>query len=158
MARFTAKHLQGVDSKVQNNVVCKFLSHPIMSKIVPPFLQDFNAIHQNHEVIQNIKADISTHLVGSKKSHLVMAKDIICTLASSQTISSSEFVAKVLEIDRQNIKKGLHKRIQEDLEKEAFWRNNQRYQHTDPIFEEMRALVISWWTTKTKISSNCKDI
>jgi hypothetical protein len=109
MARFTAEQLRGVDSVVQNEVVCKFLSHLIMREIVPPFLQDLGIVHQNHEVIRNMKAGISMHLAGSKKSHLVMAKDIICTLASSENITSSKSIVEVLKVDRRNIRKGVNK-------------------------------------------------
>jgi hypothetical protein len=99
MARFTAEQLRGVDSVVQNDVVCKFLSHPIMREIVSPFLQDLGAVHQNHEVIQNMTVGISMYLARSKKSHLVMAKDIICTLASSENMTSSRSLAEVLGVD-----------------------------------------------------------
>jgi phage regulator Rha-like protein len=67
-----------------------------------------------------MKAGISMHLVGSKKSHLVMAKDIICTLASFENMTSSRFVAEVLGMDRRNIKKGINRQVQLDLENQAF--------------------------------------
>jgi hypothetical protein len=35
-----------------------------------------------------MKIGILVHLDGSRKSHLVMAKDIICTLASFENITS----------------------------------------------------------------------
>ena len=76
-----------------------------MKDIVPAFLQDVSVVYQNHEVICNMKTRISMHLAGSRKSHLVMAKDIICTLASSENITSSRFVADILGMDRKNIKK-----------------------------------------------------
>ena len=47
-----------------------------MKDIVPSFLQNLNGVHQNYEVIQNIKEDISMHLARSTKSHLVMAKTL----------------------------------------------------------------------------------
>ena len=120
MARFTTNQLRGIDSVVQNDVVCKFLSHPLMAEIVPPFLSDLGVVHQNQEVICNMKANISTHLARSKKSHVVMAKDIICTLASSEHMTSSKSVAEVLGVNRCNIRKGVNRRVQLDLENQAF--------------------------------------
>jgi hypothetical protein len=112
IAAFTAEHLEGVHPLVQNEVVCKFLGHPVVRDIVPTFLQDVSVVHQNHEVIRNMKTGILMHLAGSRKSHLVMAKDIICTLASSENITSSRSVADLLGVDRMNIKKGLDRRVQ----------------------------------------------
>lgn len=158
MARFTSDQLRGVDSVVQNDAVCKFLSHPLMADIVPPFLSDLGAVIQNQEVIRNMKAGISTHLAGSRKSHLVMAKDIICTLASSEHMTSSRSVAEVLGVDRRNIRKGVNRRVQLDLENQAFWRTNRRRERSDTISEATKSLVISWWTKETTISPNRKDI
>jgi hypothetical protein len=42
----------------------------------------------------------------------VMAKDIICTLASSKNMTSSRSIAKVLGVDHWNIKKGVVRRVQ----------------------------------------------
>jgi hypothetical protein len=158
IAAFTAEHLEGVHPLVQNEVVCKFLGHPVVRDIVPTFLQDVSVVHQNHEVIRNMKTGILMHLAGSRKSHLVMAKDIICTLASSENITSSRSVADLLGVDRMNIKKGLDRRVQLDLENEAFWRTSRRCRCSDAISEETKALVISWWTKETQISPNRKDI
>jgi hypothetical protein len=38
-----------------------------------------------------------------------MAKDIVCTFASSQSFASSKEVVKVLGVDRKNIKKGFER-------------------------------------------------
>ena len=144
MARFTTDQLRGVDSVVQNDIICKFLSHPLMAEIVPPFLSDLGAVHQNHEVIRNMKAGISTHLARSKKSHLMMAKDIICMLATFEHMTSSRFVAEVLGVDRRNIRKGVNRQVQLDLENQAFWRTNRRRERSNAISEATKSLVISW--------------
>jgi lipid A disaccharide synthetase len=93
IAIYTAEQLEGVDNLVQNEVICKFLGHPIVREIVLAFLQDLGVVQRKHEMIRNMKTGISMHLAGSRKSHLVMAKDIICTLASSENITSSRSIA-----------------------------------------------------------------
>jgi hypothetical protein len=45
------------------------------------------------------------HLVGQKKSDLVLPKDIVCMLAFGSTNSSNKVVAKVLGVDKHNVQK-----------------------------------------------------
>ena len=68
-----------------------------------------------------MKANISMHLGGSSKSHLVMAKTIICILlASLENITSSRFVIGVLGVDCRNFAKGVNRRVQLDLKNKVF--------------------------------------
>jgi hypothetical protein len=51
--------------------------------MVLPYLTGLMATKQKYDELPSMKACISTHLVGLKKSKLVIVKDIVCTLASS---------------------------------------------------------------------------
>ncbi len=87
------------------NVFDKFLNHFIVKDVVLPYLVDSRAIKHKDDVLQNMKASINTHLIGPKASKLMMAKDIVCTLASSQSIGNNITLAKLLGANRWNIPK-----------------------------------------------------
>jgi hypothetical protein len=54
-----------------------------------------------------MKFGITSHLVGPKQIQLVVAKDIVCMLGSGSSIGSSKGVAKVLGVDKRNMRKAL---------------------------------------------------
>ncbi len=64
-----------------------------------------DSVKHNLEIVNNFKSGLTIHLLGSRKTKLVVAKDIFCTLASSQYVSSNKGVAKMLGVDKRNIKK-----------------------------------------------------
>jgi transcription initiation factor TFIIIB Brf1 subunit/transcription initiation factor TFIIB len=61
----------------------------------------------NQKLVDNLRSSLSPHLVGQKSSKTTLAKDIICILAISQSIRSSKEVAKVLRVDKRNIKRAI---------------------------------------------------
>jgi hypothetical protein len=61
--------------------------------------------------VENFKNDLSSHLVGKKPTKIIMTKYIVCTLATSQFVGSFREVAKVLRVDRRNMKKATQRRI-----------------------------------------------
>jgi hypothetical protein len=50
-----------------------------------------------------------------------MAKDIICTLTSSRSITSKRVVAIVLGVDKQNIPRAMLKHVELDIVNDVFW-------------------------------------
>jgi hypothetical protein len=66
----------------------------------PKYLKELDSIKCNIEILGNFKYGLTVHLLGSRKIELVVAKDIICTLASNQTISSSRGVVKSSGVNR----------------------------------------------------------
>jgi hypothetical protein len=50
---------------------------------LPPYLINIDAIKQNHEIVQILKDGTNMYLLGPQQSKVVMAKDIVCTFASS---------------------------------------------------------------------------
>lgn len=51
------------------------------------------------------------YLSGVRQSKIVMAKDIVCTLASSSNMENRRRVADVLGVDRRNLKRGMERRF-----------------------------------------------
>jgi hypothetical protein len=67
-----------------------------------------------------MKEGINAHLASCRKSKLVMAKDIMCTLTSSQSITSKKAIARVLGVDGQNIPREVLRHAQLDTMNDAF--------------------------------------
>ncbi len=77
-----------VPFEIKHEVIGKFLSHSLFKDMIPPYLIDLRVVKHKYDVLQNMKEGINTHLVGHRKFKLVMAKDIVCTLTSSQSITN----------------------------------------------------------------------
>jgi len=105
LAMYTVNQLRDVPIEVQHDVFDKFLNHFIVKDVVLPYLVDSRAVKHKDDVLQNMKAGINTHLIGLKASKLMMAKDIVCTSASSQSIGNNITLAKLLGANRRNIPK-----------------------------------------------------
>jgi hypothetical protein len=61
-------------------------------------------------LIENFKFGLSSHAIGPWSNTLAMAKDIVCTFASSQ-MGNNKGVARVLGVDTRNIKKGFERKL-----------------------------------------------
>jgi hypothetical protein len=83
MALFTINQLIDVPLEIQHEVIGKFLSHSLFKDMGPPYLINLGVVKHKYDVLQNMKESINTHLASHRKSKLVMAKDIVCTLTSS---------------------------------------------------------------------------
>jgi hypothetical protein len=71
-----------------------------LKDVVPPYLIHLRVTKLKYDVLQNMKVGIKNHMTCPKNSMLMMVKDIICTLASTQSISNKKVIAKVLGIDK----------------------------------------------------------
>jgi transcription initiation factor TFIIIB Brf1 subunit/transcription initiation factor TFIIB len=58
----------------------------------------------NQNLVNNFRSNLTSHLVGAKSSKITVAKYIVYTLVTSQSARNSREVAKVLRVDRRNIK------------------------------------------------------
>jgi hypothetical protein len=71
------------------------------------YLKDLDSIKCSLEIVSNFKSSLTIHLLGFRKTELVVAKNRIYTLTFNQYVNNSRSVAKTLGVDRQNIKKVL---------------------------------------------------
>jgi hypothetical protein len=60
---------------------------------VPKYLQDLGKVKQNQVIVDNLKCGLSNYLKGQKTLPIVMAKDIVCTLAMFEKTCSNKQVA-----------------------------------------------------------------
>ncbi len=82
----------------------------MLKGIVPKYLRDPRKLKQNKIIVNNLKSGLSNHLSGEKTTLIVMAKNIICIIESSNKSYSSKQVAWVLGVEQRNIKKGIKRR------------------------------------------------
>jgi hypothetical protein len=88
--------------------------------MLPNYLVDLKHVKQNHDILSNMKAGITKHLKGQRKFNLVVAREIVCMLASSSSNGSNKDVVRVLGVDKCNIRKALGKQVQLDTMKDVF--------------------------------------
>jgi hypothetical protein len=68
--------------------------------MIHDYFKDLDSIKHNLEIMNNFKSGLTTHLLGSRKIELVVAKNIIYTLASNQYVSNIRNVFKTLGVER----------------------------------------------------------
>lgn len=142
MDLFTFSHLKNVPLEIQHEIFDKFINHSLLKDVVPPSLIHLRVVKLKYHVLQNMKVGINNHLTCPRNFKLVMVKDIICTLASTQSISNKKVIAKVLGVDKFNISKTLLRCTQLDSKQDFFWLNHKRIIRCDKISKALRTLVI----------------
>jgi len=155
---FMISQMQDFGKNVKHLPIEKTLSHSTVKDSLPPYLNDLVVIKQSHEVVQNLKDGMNTHLVGSQPSKVVMAKDIVCIFASSQFINNGKGISKLLSVDRRNNKRVEEHRILFDNKKDAFWLNYKNQKRYDCLLESLKKVVRQWWTNCSIVSPNRKDM
>ncbi len=121
MVLFNINQLINVPLEIQHEAIQKFLNHSLLKDMVPPYLTDLRVVKHKYDVLQNMKEGINTHLASCRKSKLVMAKDIVCTLTSSQSITSKSVVVVVFRVYKQNIPRVVLRHAQFDNMNDALW-------------------------------------
>jgi hypothetical protein len=99
----------------------KVMGLDLMGVIMPLYLCDTKRIKHNQLLINNLKFGLSSRVIRQQSSKLVMVKDIVCTFAFNQSLGNNREVAKVLEIDKRNIKKGVERFMMLDTSQNVFW-------------------------------------
>jgi hypothetical protein len=150
--------MQDFGKNVRHLAIEKTLSHPMMKVSLPPYLNDLAPIKQSHEVVQNLKDGMNTHLMGSQPFKVIMAKDIVCTFAFSQFVNSGRGIFKLFNVDRRNIKRVEEHKILVDNKKDALWLNYKKQKRSDCLLESLKKVVRQWWTDRSIVSPNRKDV
>jgi hypothetical protein len=158
LVQFASLLLKDFDSKIQQLTIQKFLSHAVMKDIVPPFLIDLGTLKLQNSVISSVREGMTDHLVGSKPSKIVMAKNILCTFASSSHCGSGRGLAGLLGVDRRNIYHARSRRMVLDAGHDAFWLQRRRKVRSDSLPESVKDVVLAWWMQETTVSPNRKDV
>jgi hypothetical protein len=74
-----------------------------MKGMIPPFLSNLETMKLQDSVMSNVRDGLKEHLVGVHQSQIVMAKDILCILATNSEVGSGRGLAGILGVDRRNI-------------------------------------------------------
>jgi hypothetical protein len=158
IAIYAMHELKDFELPVQSVILEKTLSHPLLQASLPDYLQDMEALKHNHLVVSNINSGMTSHFTRVRPAQSLLAKDIVCTLASSQSIGSSRGLARVLGVDRRNLRKAKVRRVLLDTQTDAFWISCKRAARSDVLSEPVKELVIKWWTEQSTISPERKRV
>jgi len=155
---FAAKKMRNHDTEVHHLMIMKILGQPVLRQMVPPFLRDLAEVKLRHEILGSLKEGMHNHLVGLRKGKTIMVKNIVTTFAVALEIGSGRGVARLLGVDRRNIKKALARRILLDTKQNAFWIQDDRNVCSDALPIAVRKMITEWWDAETTVSPNPKDI
>ena len=81
--------LQHTSDKFKGVAIEKVISHPMWKHHLPSYLRDLGKLKHSQEIVDNLKRGLTDHLIGQRSQPLVMAKDIVCALATSQYNATS---------------------------------------------------------------------
>jgi len=73
---FMSDHLTRTSSSFRQIVFEKLFNHILTKEIVPDYLQDLQKGRMNYKLVNNLRSNLSSHLVGKKSSEITLAKDI----------------------------------------------------------------------------------
>jgi len=136
----------------------KFLGHGFLTGMLLDFLVDPTKVKLRHSLLANLKGGMIDHLTGVRESKIVMAKDIVCTLAASSKLGSNRGVADLIGVDRKNLRRGMERRLLLDTQQNAFWLNYRATRRSDVLPDSVQEVVLNFWTSETTVSLNRKDI
>lgn len=85
--------LKGYPSSFQTLVVEKFLGNYVLKGYVMEYLRDLRKLKQKKTIVNNLKSGLSNHLNGQKITPIIMAKNIVYIIASSNKSYNSRQVA-----------------------------------------------------------------
>lgn len=158
IADFAYSRLEHFDSNIQQLTFQKFLGNSHIKRLIPASLSNLDTFMLQDSVLSSVREGLKDHLVGVKPSKIVMAKDILCTFASSSQVGSGRGLAGLLGVDRRNISKARSRRQILDAGQDAFWLHQRRSIRSDSLADNVKLVVQQWWENETTVSPNRKDI
>jgi hypothetical protein len=111
--------MKGLDIVLQQATFEKFRMHPLVKDMIHEYLKNLDLVKYNLEILGNFKYGLTTYLLGFRSTQLIIAKNVVCILATNESISSSRGV-KSLGVDRWNIKRAMGRWVQLDTIQDAF--------------------------------------
>ena len=150
--------LEHFDSNIQQLTFQKFLGNNHIKRLIPASLSNLDTFMLQDSVLSSVREGLKDHLVGVKPSKIVMAKDILCTFASSSQVGSGRGLAGLLGVDRRNISKARSRRQVLDASQDAFWLHRRQSIRSDSLADSVKLVVQQWWADETIVSPNRKDI
>jgi hypothetical protein len=92
------------------------LSHLLVKNGLPLYLENIIILKCAQKLVGNLKATLTTHLIGACLTKLAMAKDVIYLFVTSpQSTKNGKNIIRMLDLDRWNIKKRLENHMLLDI-------------------------------------------
>jgi len=102
-------HSSNYDPIAQHLTIEKFLGHEVLVQMLFDFLVDPIKVKLTQSIKSNLKEDMINHLARVKKSKIVMAKDIVYTLATSSNLRSKRGVVDLIGVDMKNLRRSIER-------------------------------------------------
>ena len=110
IADFAYSCLEHFDSNIRQLTFQKFLGNSNIKRLIPASLSNLETFMLQDSVLSSVREGLKDHIVGVKASKIVMAKDILCTFASSSQVGSGRKLVGLLGLVRRNISKARSRR------------------------------------------------
>jgi hypothetical protein len=101
--------LKGHSISFKGIVVEKVLASFVLRECVLEYLCDLKKIKENQGVIKHLKCGLTNHLRGQKSLSMVIAKDIVYVLVTSNKASNNIQVVQILGVDYKNVKRAIER-------------------------------------------------
>ncbi len=101
---------------------------------------------------------MTNHLRGQKSSFMVMAKDIVRAWTTYDKTSNNRQIIQILGVDRRNIKSVIERWHALNNNGDAFLLQRRTRKWIDVLCEVAVQQIVAFWTSKTTISPNNKDV
>jgi hypothetical protein len=89
---------------------------------------------------------------------MVMAKDIVRALATYDKTNNNRQIIQILGVDCRNIKRAIERWHTLNNNGDAFWLQKRTRKQIDVLCEVAVQQIVAFWTSKTTISPNNKDV
>jgi hypothetical protein len=102
LALFVIEITKDLNCKIQRVVIEKVIFHPLIKNMILNYLSNLSIMMQNQKMISSLKTNITDHLISQKPSQIVVAKNIVYMLISSQLgaiITKGVHVCQVISLD-----------------------------------------------------------
>jgi hypothetical protein len=74
---------------LQNVIMEEVVGRELLNINVPPYMHDVKKLKHNQQLIENLRSGLSNHVIGHWFLKLVLAKNIVYTFVSFQSIGSN---------------------------------------------------------------------
>lgn len=76
---------------------------------MPLYLHDTKRLKHTQQLLENLRFGLVGHLTSTISIKFTMAKDILCIFTTFELMGSSRGAAKLMGVDRRNIRKAIDK-------------------------------------------------
>jgi len=113
---------------------------------------------QHEEICENIEATWKELKYGNGKDHYYARHIVATTVVSARSSSSKQVAMNCVGLNFRSVLAQEHRRLLSNQLEGTKWVKSDRKQWSDAIIENVKQIVLKWWTEETRVSPNAKDV